>query len=49
MRVQSMHERRENLDPVQWVNKQHEIYVRNNYKWLDSDAASKYHKKYIIR
>ena len=47
VKVQSMHESKGNLDPLKWVNKQHEIHERNNYKWLDSDAASKYHKKYM--
>lgn len=47
MKVQSMFQQRETMDPKEWVNKQHERHVRNNFKWLDSDTASRYYKKYM--
>ena len=29
-----------------WVKRQYDRHIKNKFKWLDSDAVTKYHKKF---
>lgn len=42
-----MLERRERIDPKKWVQKQYERHIKNGFRWLDSDATSRYYKKFM--
>ena len=42
---ESLKQRR--LNAKEWVNKQYDSHIRNDFQWLDLDAAHKYYKKFM--
>ena len=50
MKIQELWEenlKQRRLNAKEWVNKQYERHIRNDFQWLDSDATHRYHKKFI--
>jgi hypothetical protein len=50
MKIQELweeHLKQRRLNAKEWVHKQYDRHIRNDFQWLDSDAAHKYHKIFM--